>query len=44
VLHRGSNWSYFGGYEVAKRYITPPNNEGKLSPLATITAGFYLFK
>ncbi|PRP80512.1 mitochondrial substrate carrier family protein [Planoprotostelium fungivorum] len=39
VLHRGSNWSYFGAYEAVKRYLTPPGNEGKLSPLASITAG-----
>jgi len=38
VLHRGQNWSYFGAYEAARRYLAP-NSEGKLSPLASICAG-----
>jgi len=39
IFHRGSNWSYFGGYEIARRFLTTPGNEGKLSPLASIAAG-----
>jgi solute carrier family 25 carnitine/acylcarnitine transporter 20/29 len=39
VLHRGSNWSYFGAYEASKRLFTPTGQEGKLSPLASIGAG-----
>ena len=41
IFHRGSNWAYFGGYEVARRFLTR-GNEGKMSPLASIVAGkFY---
>lgn len=39
IFHRGSNWSYFGAYEAARRYLTPPGNEGKLSPAASLIAG-----
>jgi solute carrier family 25 carnitine/acylcarnitine transporter 20/29 len=39
VLSRGSNWSYFGGYEAARRLLTPPGSEGKLSPVSSILAG-----
>jgi hypothetical protein len=39
VFHRGSNWAYFGGYEVVRRMLTPPGSEGKLSPFASIVAG-----
>lgn len=43
VLHRGQNWAYFGGYEIAKRILTPPGKEGKLSPLSSIIAGKNFF-
>jgi len=39
IFHRGSNWSYFGAYEAARRFLTPPGSEGKLSPLASLVAG-----
>jgi len=39
IFHRGSNWAYFGGYEVMKRFLTPPGSEAKLSPFASIAAG-----
>lgn len=39
VLHRGSNWAYFGGYEISKRYLTPPDKEGKMSFFASVTSG-----
>jgi len=39
IFHRASNWSYFGAYEAARRVLTPPGNEGKLSPVASLVAG-----
>jgi solute carrier family 25 carnitine/acylcarnitine transporter 20/29 len=39
IFHRGSNWSYFGAYEAARRFLTPAGKEGKLTPLASLLAG-----
>jgi hypothetical protein len=42
MFHRGSNWSYFGAYEFAKRKLG--GKEGKLSPFASIAAGGSLLR
>jgi len=41
IFHRGSNWSYFGGYEIAKRFLTPKEKEHSISPLASIASGAF---